>query len=103
MAKTKTVYRTKKAAKRRRSTGGFGGFNLNKILKTVMGGAVVGLVSKFSGNIPYVGTSLPYFAGGFLLKNDVLMTLGGVTLGTQLVNQFAGGIGGTTSGNFWEV
>ena len=102
--KTRTVYRTPKRRATRRKSTGFGGLNLNKILKTIMGGAVVGLVSKFSGNIPYVGTALPYFAGGYLMKNDVLMTMGGVALGTQLVSAFTGGSGnGDTGGNFWEA
>jgi hypothetical protein len=88
---TRTVYRSAKRSYR--SRGGAGAFK--PVIAGALAGAAGGLASSFLGNY---GNLAAHIGVGWFMKNQTLMTIGGMELGQM----FFGGGNNVTKSGFWE-
>ena len=96
-SRTRTVYRTRtaRAAPRRRRSSGIGGFSKKAIVKDLIDGALVGFGNGFVPADTAMGLARPAIplAVGYVRKNNVLKTLGAISLGGALAEVVGAKVG----------
>lgn len=83
---------------RRSARRAVGGINTNAIMKGIIAGAGATVIKKFI-NVPFAD-DLAVLGVGVFMKDKTLQTIGAVGLGSDLVGQFGGAIGGAGGGGY---